>query len=78
MSPQLSRFDIVIYEIQTRKINAIVGRNLLKKEGEGKHNCVESRIDAVDQQIDLENFATAAIPANSKGIGDILTAEALV
>jgi len=64
-------YDVVIYEIATRKISAIVGRNL--KESGHSHS-VESRLEVVLPRLNEHYDAIEVEPGKYKK-GDVLPNE---
>lgn len=64
-----ARWDVVIYEIATRKIESIPAKNV--KEF-GKHNSVESSFDLWLPRLSVK-FDAVAIPTGTLSKGDILS-----
>jgi hypothetical protein len=66
------RWDVVIIEDETRKIEAIVGSDL---GHEGFHT-VDKRIDTMLGRIDQEHFSVEGVPTGKYKEGDILPTDA--
>lgn len=62
--------DVVIYEIESRKVEAVVGRNL----GTTGFHTVEKRIDTVSERLN-DSFDVMAVPAGKYEKGSILPDE---
>ena len=59
--------DVVIFEVATRKVTNIVGRNLTDK---GFHT-VEKRLETVAGRLN-EHYDVEAVPAGSLNVGDVV------
>ena len=64
------RFDVVIYEIKTRLIDAIAGE-ALRFGGYGKPNTVETRLATVMPRLN-DRYRATHVPAGSVKVGDKL------
>ncbi len=62
-------FDVVIYEIATSTIDAIVGISMRK---EGRHESAETRCDTVAPRLN-EDFNVAVVPAGKYTKGDVVS-----
>ena len=60
--------DVVIYEIATGRIDAVIGRRL---KPTGRYNSVESRIEAALPRLN-ENYTAADVLCDAFYVGDIL------
>lgn len=61
-------FDVVIYEIQTREVDAIAGTNLPES---GSFHTVDKRIDTVMPRLN-ELYSVCAVDAGKYKKGDVL------
>lgn len=68
--PEDQRFDVVIYEIKTRKVESIAGRDM--KES-GSFHTVDKRLATVSERLN-EHYDCMAVPAGKYNKGDILPA----
>lgn len=62
------RYDVVIYEIESRKIDTIAGTNL---EESGRHNSVESRLEVVLPRLN-DRYSAMEVEAGRYKKGDLL------
>lgn len=67
-NPTEERFDVVIYEYETRKIDTIAGTDL---KLEGRHNSVESRLSVVLPRLN-ERYGATEVEAGKYKKGDKL------
>ena len=69
MAKRKKLFDVVIYEVETRKITNIVGRSLEKDTG---HYNAERRLDTVLPRLN-DQHSVAIVPADKYKVGDRIT-----
>lgn len=71
MKPE-PRFDVVIYEVTTRKVTNVVGTDLLSESspGHGFHT-VEKRLDTVAARLN-DHFDVKAVSAGTVKVDSIL------
>jgi hypothetical protein len=67
-STNTKRFDVVIYNIESRKIVAIIGRDLPRSEG--FHNA-EKRLETAFQRIN-DDYSAAIVKSKKYNEGDTL------
>lgn len=66
-------YDVVIYEKATRKIEAIIGRDLRSWDGTGTgRNTAEMRMQTGQERIN-ELYGVAMVPAGKHQKGDVLS-----
>ncbi len=62
------RWDVVIYEIATGKINTIAGKDMLKSSS---FHTVEKRIDTLLPRLN-DRYSLKAVPAGKYKVGDVI------
>jgi putative intracellular protease/amidase len=65
------RFDVVIFEIETRKVESIAGRDMRE---EGGFHTVDKRLATVSERLN-EHYDVMAVPAGKYNKGDVLPEE---
>lgn len=72
MTETAERYDVVIYEKATRKIDAIIGRDMRSWDGTGTgRNTAEMRVQTGQERIN-EHYAVSMVPAGKYQKGDVL------
>lgn len=66
-TPTPEKFDVVIYEVATRKVTNVVGRDL----GETGFHTVDRRVATISSRLN-DRFDVEAVPAGTVKIGDTL------
>lgn len=61
------RYDVVVFEIDTRKVTNILGKNL----GEAGYHNVDNRLGTVCSRLS-DDFDAEAVPTGTVKVGDIL------
>lgn len=61
------KFDVVVYEIKTRTVTNIVGRNL----GETGFHTVDKRLETMASRLN-DRFDAEAVPAGTVKVGDTI------
>lgn len=69
MSANQALFDVVIFNMETRKIVSIVGKSLRRKGG--THNA-ERRLETALGRIDLDHYSVEIVTAGKYDVGGIL------
>lgn len=65
-------YDVVIYEKATRKIDAIIGKNMKSWDGNGSgRNTAELRVQTGDERIN-ERYKCVMVTAGKYQNGDVL------
>lgn len=65
-------WDVVIYEIASRKVDAVIGKNMRLWDGTGTgRNTADLRKQTGEERIN-DRYAVAIVPAGRYGKGDIL------
>jgi hypothetical protein len=62
------RFDVVIFEIETREVDTIAGANL-PADGNGEN--ARRRVRTVEPRLN-DRYAVTAVPAGAYAVGDIM------
>ncbi len=62
-------FDVVIFNMETRKIVSIVGKSM-RREG-GTHNA-ELRLETALGRIDLDHYSVEIVPAGKYDVDGVL------
>lgn len=69
---QAACYDVVIYEKSTRKIDAIIGRDMRSFDGTGSgRNTAELRMQTGQERIN-EHYDVAMVPVGKYKKGDVL------
>ena len=63
------RFDVVIFDMDTREVQSVIGKNL-RRDG-GTHNA-ERRLETAFTRINLDKFSAEIVPAGKFPEGSIL------
>ena len=62
-------FDVVIFEMDTRKIESIVAKDMKR---EGLYNSAERRLDTAFNRINLDRYGAEIVEAGKFNVGDKL------
>ncbi len=62
-------FDVVIYEMSTRKVESIIGKSMKR---EGTYYSAERRVDTAFSRINLDRYSACMVEAGRFAIGDVL------
>ena len=62
-------FDVVIFDMETRKVESVVGKALRKNTG---HYNAERRLESAFNRINLDRYRADIVPAGKYEVGSVL------